>query len=204
MTATTTLEALVATAEAEEASVVEAVAAEAAVVAAEEATVVAMITIAVAVAVIITVEAVVVAEASVVVPVATKTVTATQAVEMTTGVAAIRHGELVLDSIIRGDLSKRILVVEAGEHEEVWQRHQMVGPAPTRHPSHTPTRTKAPATAAIVEAKASEAVAEEAAHTSHPAPIPTEKQPQFTLLILTPTRLIVSSSILSDRNRKEF
>jgi hypothetical protein len=147
---------------------------------------------------------VVVAEASVVVPVATKTVTATQAVEMTTGVAAIRHGELVLDSIIRGDLSKRILVVEAGEHEEVWQRHQMVGPAPTRHPSHTPTRTKAPATAAIVEAKASEAVAEEAAHTSHPAPIPTEKQPQFTLLILTPTRLIVSSSILSDRNRKEF
>jgi hypothetical protein len=138
------------------------------------------------------------------VPVATKTVTATQAVEMTTGVAAIRHGELVLDSIIRGDLSKRIPVVEAGEHEEVWQRHQMVGPAPTRHPSHTPTRTKAPATAAIVEAKASEAVAEEAAHTSHPAPIPTEKQPQFTLLILTPTRLIVSSSILSDRNRKEF
>ena len=191
-----------ATAEAEEASVVEAVAAEAAVVAAEEATVVAMITI--AVAVIITVEAVVVAEASVVVPVATKTVTATQAVEMTTGVAAIRHGELVLDSIIRGDLSKRILVVEAGEHEEVWQRHQMVGPAPTRHLSHTPTRTKAPATAAIVEAKASEAVAEEAAHTSHPAPIPTEKQPQFTLLILTPTRLIVSFSILSDRNRKEF
>lgn len=191
-----------ATAEAEEASVVEAGAAEAAVVAAEEATVVAMITI--AVAVIITVEAVVVAEASVVVPVATKTVTATQAVEMTTGVAAIRHGELVLDSIIRGDLSKRILVVEAGEHEEVWQRHQMVGPAPTRHPSHTPTRTKAPATAAIVEAKASEAVVEEAAHTSHPAPIPTEKQPQFTLLILTPTRLIVSSSILSDRNRKEF
>lgn len=191
-----------ATAEAEEASVVEAVAAEAAVVAAEEATVVAMITI--AVAVIITVEAVVVAEASVVVPVATKTVTATQAVEMTTGVAAIRHGELVLDSIIRGDLSKRILVVEAGEHEEVWQRHQMVGPAPTRHPSHTPTRTKAPATAAIVEAKASEAVAEEAAHTSHPAPIPTEKQPQFTLLILTPTRQILSSSILSDRNRKEF
>ena len=191
-----------ATAEAEEASVVEAVAAEAAVVAAEEATVVAMITI--AVAVIITVEAVVAVEASVVVPVATKTVTATQAVEMTTGVAAIRHGELVLDSIIRGDLSKRILVVEAGEHEEVWQRHQMVGPAPTRHPSHTPTRTKAPATAAIVEAKASEAVVEEAAHTSHPAPIPTEKQPQFTLLILTPTRLIVSSSILSDRNRKEF
>ena len=191
-----------ATAEAEEASVVEAVAAEAAVVAAEEATVVAMITI--AVAVIITVEAVVAVEASVVVPVATKTVTATQAVEMTTGVAAIRHGELVLDSIIRGDLSKRILVVEAGEHEEVWQRHQMVGPAPTRHPSHTPTRTKAPATAAIVEAKASEAVAEEAAHTSHPAPIPTEKQPQFTLLILTPTRLIVSSSILSDRNREEF
>jgi hypothetical protein len=202
MTATTTLEAPVATAEAEEASVVEAVAAEAAFVAAEEATVVAMITI--AVAVIITVEAVVVAEASVVVPVATKTVTATQAVEMTTGVAAIRHGELVLDSKIRGDLSKRILVVEAGEHEEVWQRHQMVGPAPTRHPSHTPTRTKAPATAAIVEAKASEAVAEEAAHTSHPAPIPTEKQPQFTLLILTPTRLIVSSSILLDRNRKEF
>ena len=183
------------TAEAEEASVVEAVAAEAAVVAAEEATVVAMITIAVAV---------VAVKASVVVPVAIKTVTATQAVEMTTGVAAIRHGELVLDSIIRGDLSKRILVVEAGEHEEVWQRHQMVGPAPTRHPSHTPTRTKAPATAAIVEAKASEAVAEEAAHTSHPAPTQTGKQPQFTLLILTPTRQIVSSSILSDRNRKEF
>ena len=191
-----------ATAEAEEASVVEAVAAEAAVVAAEEATVVAMITI--AVAVIITVEAVVAVEASVVVPVATKTVTATQAVEMTTGVAAIRHGELVLDSIIRGDLSKRTLVVEAGEHEEVWQRHQMVGPAPTRHPSHTPTRTKAPATAAIVEAKASEAVVEEAAHTSHPAPTQTGKQPQFTLLILTPTRQIVSSSILSDRNREEF
>ena len=183
------------TAEAEEASVVEAVAAEVAVVAAEEATGVAMITIAVAV---------VAVEASVVVPVAIKTVTATQAVEMTTGVAAIRHGELVLDSIIRGDLSKRIPVVEAGEHEEVWQRHQMVGPAPTRHPSHTPTRTKAPATAAIVEAKASEAVAEEAAHTSHPAPTQTGKQPQFTLLILTPTRLIVSSSILSDRNREEF
>ena len=191
-----------ATAEAEEASVVEAVAAEVAVVAAEEATVVAMITI--AVAVIITVEAVVVAEASVVVLVATKTVTATQAVEMTTGVAAIRHGELVLDSIIRGNLSKRIPVVEAGEHEEVWQRHQMIGPAPIQHPSHTPTRTKAPATAAIVEAKASEAVVEGAAHTSHPAPTQTGKQPQFTLLILTPTRQIVSSSILSDRNRKEF
>jgi hypothetical protein len=163
-----TLEVLaVAAATAEEASVVEAEAAEVVleVAAAEEATVVAdMTAIAVAAAVIITVEAVVAAEATVVVA-ATKTATATPVeVETMPGVVAIKHGEQVLDTIT----------------QEAYRRPQTVGLAHTQHPNPILTRTTALATAAIVGATASEVVAVEATHTSHPALIPTRKLLQFT------------------------
>lgn len=180
-----TLEALaVAAATAEEASVVEAEAVEAAVevAAAEEATVVAAMTaIAVAAAVIITVEAVVAAEATVVVVAATKTVTATPVEEETMpGAVAIRHGEQVLDTITQEVLTKKTLVAEAGVHVEAYRRPQTVGLVHTQHPNPIPTKTRALATAAIAGATASEVVAEESIHTSHPALIQTRKLPQST------------------------